>query len=272
MRGIFNVFGNLAGIIGNILKNLPGYAQVLLNVLQTVTHAVENLTGSGVGQAVIRFGLSFHGLFLYVGLLATGLARLMPIIIGWFAKLSYAAARGAEGMGLDAIAAGLFRIGGAAEVAAAGPWGWIAAAAIGIGALAYKIATAKDATENFTQVMQNTLLSKTAGLQGFNQLVTDQAQTFGRIAQAQSHAASVQQGYNQAVANGGPGVKAYGTYLRETNQTTSDLTSRQKQLNDESNLYNYRLSALAQKYGGARQASELLTQAGVKMCQMLDKA
>ena len=66
------LIGNLFGIFGNFLKSMPGYAQVLLNVLVSVTHAIEDLTGNSVVQGILKAGLAVHGFFIYAGLAATG--------------------------------------------------------------------------------------------------------------------------------------------------------------------------------------------------------
>src|SRR5579859_7381067 len=45
-----NIFGNVFGIIGNLLKTLPGYAQLLFTGLQDITGAIEAITASGFVQ------------------------------------------------------------------------------------------------------------------------------------------------------------------------------------------------------------------------------
>ena len=272
VSGLFNVFGNLAGTLGAVLKNLPGYAQVFLNVLQSVTHGVEVFANSGIGQGLIRFGLAFHGAFIYIGLLGTAVARIIPMILGWVTKLGDSLALTAVRAGFTRLADGIAAFSGGAEAAAALPWGWIALVAAGIGVLAYKVMTAKDATQQWTQAMQTALMSKTAGLAGFTALAGDQVQTISKLTAAQIGLKTQTVGQAQAQTNLTASVHLGTTGLSMQAQRVTDLNSRQTQLTDETNLYNYRLGILAQKYGGAAQAQALLTQAGVKMSQMLDKS
>jgi Lysozyme like domain len=272
LQGFANVFANIGGIFGAVLKNVPGYAQVFLNILQGLTHGLETFANSGVGQGIIRIGLAFHGAFLYLGLLGTAIARIAPLILGWIVRLADAAALGALRLGFAGLADGLAGVAGGAELAAAGPWGWIGLVAVGAGLLAYKFANLKDATQQWTQTMQTALASKTAGAAGFSALVQFQAQTVGKLAQAQMGLANSQHDINMSQLTAARVYTGNASAAQVYSNRVNDLTSRQVQLSDETNLYNYRLDALAAKYGGTTMASELLTRAGVKMSAMLDKS
>ncbi|HEV2473843.1 MAG TPA: hypothetical protein VGS41_14300, partial [Chthonomonadales bacterium] len=192
LQGLGTALGNIFGIIGNLLKSMPGYAEILLRVLDGVTSALEAVTASPIVQGLIKLGLGFHGAAIYVGLLVTGLAFLAPWMArfaGWavgvnstatatarlsanasrldktkaaFADLGTALSGSSISVGKFAGAAergnnALVRIGLAAARLASNPWTWAAAAAVVIGILAFKIFTAKDATQQWLESLQNTI-------------------------------------------------------------------------------------------------------------------
>src|ERR1019366_3817552 len=61
--------GNLGGVFGNLMKAVPGYANVLLNLFDGFTKIAE--TATRVGEPVIAVGLALHGFILYTGLAVT---------------------------------------------------------------------------------------------------------------------------------------------------------------------------------------------------------
>lgn len=76
LQKIGNAIGNVFGAFGNLLKTMPGYAEVLLNILVGLTHAFEILTGNPIVQGLLRLGLYAHGFFVYAGLAASAVTLL----------------------------------------------------------------------------------------------------------------------------------------------------------------------------------------------------
>ncbi|HXJ24366.1 MAG TPA: hypothetical protein VNH17_01640, partial [Streptosporangiaceae bacterium] len=75
-----NIFGNVFGIIGNLLKTVPGYAQPIFQAIGDITGAIEAFTANSVVQKIINVGLAFHGVWLYAGVLVTGSLALVGAI------------------------------------------------------------------------------------------------------------------------------------------------------------------------------------------------
>src|ERR1017187_925558 len=66
VRQIGDSIGNLGGVFGNLMKAVPGYANVLLNLFVRFTKIAE--TATRVAEPVIAVGLALHGFILYTGL------------------------------------------------------------------------------------------------------------------------------------------------------------------------------------------------------------
>jgi hypothetical protein len=143
--------GNVFGIFGNLLKSMPGYAQILSQVIEHATGALEDITSSGVAQGAIKAGLAFHGAAIYVGLAATAFGALarggLTMAGNLLGKASVAA--GKLGEAGEGASAGLARLSAQAGAAATLPWAWIAVAAAGVAFLAYKFVDAGDAADDF---------------------------------------------------------------------------------------------------------------------------
>jgi hypothetical protein len=152
-----DIVGNLGGILGNVLRTVPGYAQYMLNFADGVTKVGEAVTGSGIVQGLMRFGLAAHGALIYTGLLATGFAKILTgfgRFPGLLSIASDALAAGALGMekfaGEGNIATrALGSMSSEVSLMQGWSWGWIALGAAAVGVLAYKFITAKDAADQF---------------------------------------------------------------------------------------------------------------------------
>lgn len=101
LQGLGNTIGNVFGILGNLLKAMPGYAAIFLRALQGVTGALEAITAAPVVQGFLKIGLAIHGAFVYAGLLATGIALLGIPLAGLVSRLARLTG------GFDSAAAGL---------------------------------------------------------------------------------------------------------------------------------------------------------------------
>ena len=185
-----NNIGNLGGIIGGFLKVVPGYAQVIGNVFGTVTHDIEVLVNSGIGQWILSVGLAAHGALIYIGLLATGFAKLAQVGLTGIAAGLLSAAGGVAklGAGGAAAASGMTALATGAKSAAALPWGWISLAAAGVAYLAYELLKGSDAVGQYVQSVQ-TAIGKTAVSQLGITLVEQQVAAMASLSGAQKDAA-----------------------------------------------------------------------------------
>ena len=182
---IGDIIGNIFGTIGNFLRVIPGYAQVLLGALDAVTRGIEAFTGSDIGQWALKVFLAFHGFILWAGLAATAAVFLGNGMVSLAAKFGLAeagalafnaAAFGAgikqmlAGIGLligeliglgtaeDIAAAGAVTMEGAfAAVAAVNPLVWAGLAAAAIGFLVFALTRVTSATNSYNTAVKNAL-------------------------------------------------------------------------------------------------------------------
>src|SRR5579871_314711 len=283
VAGLGDIAGNLGGALGNVLKVVPGYAQVLLNFADAGSKVIEWATS--VGQPVIKAGLAFHGAFLYVGLGATLLSNAVRggiTAVGNWAEKAGTALLATDRFGAAGARAGSALLGFSADAASAAalPWGWIAIAAAGIGFLAYKLITAKDATQQWLSGLQ-ALIGGQSAATGLTSIMGAQVQVADRLAAAQRNLASAQRTANEADMAAAGTFNGLGGYskraadhaaLAQAQGQVADLTSGQRQLNDETTLYLDRLGKLGAAFGSVTAAQGLLTAAGIKMSEMLDKS
>jgi hypothetical protein len=105
-----NAWGDLFGIIGNVLKVMPGYAEILLDVGTDLLGVAE--AASRVLEPVLGFALALHGAILWGGLAVTivvGLGRAFislgaSVLEGVQAVQAWAAA-GAQAVAVNAAVA-----------------------------------------------------------------------------------------------------------------------------------------------------------------------
>ena len=263
-----NNIGNVAGILGGLLKVMPGYAEVIANVFGALSHGIEMAINSPVGQWITGVGLAAHGAVTYIGLLATGFALLASRGLAGVASLALNAATGLSGLGAagEKAAGGMLNFAAKAEGAAALPWGWISIAVAGLGFLAYQLLTAKDAAQQFGASMQqaisnaplNLLLPTIAGaigdayqkLQATNQQITKSTQLiqkYGRF-------------------TGGVVANTYGQVGTAAVQYRQVLQG----LDAEQLLAAGRINALSRQYGGQAAALALMNAAGITSAQVTD--
>jgi hypothetical protein len=270
--------GNVGGIIGNLLKVLPGYAEQLASVFDGVTHAIEVVTGSPLGSWVLGIGLAAHGALFYIGLLGTGLAVLASRGLALVATGSLSAAGAVEGLGVagEAASGGLLAFGAAAEGAAALPWGWISIAAAGLVFFAYQMSKAKDATQQFYAATQQAIAN--SSLQSLQATISAaQAASLAEVAKNSAAAASANNALNASLKAGTPIVNVHTGELSKQEQALAGSVQQQQeavagnnQINATSALVAGRMAALAKAYGGTGGALALLNEAGITSAQITD--
>jgi uncharacterized protein YoxC len=240
---------------------------------------VEVFTGSGIVQGILKTGLAIHGAFFYAGLGITGLAKVIPATLGGVSRLAERAAYAVSGTAAlgaagEKAGAGLLSTAAGAETAAGMPWGWILTAAAGLGVLVYWLMSAKSATQQWSDEMQQAL--QNAPIQaGLGMIVTDLAAVDTHISSTVGLMQEMNRTGQEWVDRGGRGtgvIKVQSQAYRDQRSTLIQLISSQHQLIDEATLYQRRVGQLATTYGGTTAAQGLLVASGITTQQMLDKS
>jgi hypothetical protein len=196
LAGIGSVIGNIFGIIGNVLHAVPGYAETLLSALNGLTHGLELITGSPIGQWALKLGLAFHGAVIWLGIGATAAVWLGNALVGLAAKFGLvdaemlafdAAAFGAgikqmlggvglligemftlgtaEGLATDAA---LALDGAMAAAGAVNPLVWVGAAAVALGALVFWLVKSSSAISSYSTAANAALKNQPVTQLGVN--------------------------------------------------------------------------------------------------------
>jgi hypothetical protein len=224
-----DIVGNLGGILGNVLRTVPGYAQYMLNFADGVTKVGEAVTGSGIVQGLMRFGLAAHGAIIYTGLLATMAAKVLTgfgRFPGLLSLASDALAAGALGMekfaGEGNIATrALGSMSSEVSLMQGWSWGWIALGAAAVGVLAYKFITAKDAADQFITSFNTGLARAPLGQvmsdisAGITTMSSDMAGAKTRMDQFSGATLAA----GRALAPIAPGVQDVGNWFTRLNDT-----------------------------------------------------
>ena len=273
LQGVGNVIGNIGGIIGALISDVPGYAQVFLNMAQGITHAAESIVIAA--NPVIKFGIAAHGAFLYAGLGATAFAKIMPNILMGVGNLAANIGR-VEGplarMGAlgERAAGGLRAFGVQAAGASMLNWGWIAVAAGGFAALWLALASVKTETQQWTGSMQQALDTAPA-VKGYSMLQADQTAIAVRLGEAQQTLAHT---YHVSAESAGLAGRAAGAanlpYERQR-AVVDQLRQAQTQFGQQMVSYSDKVHALAGQYGGLKIAEGLVTASGISLNDMTRK-
>lgn len=269
---IGTVVGNIFGIVGNLLKAMPGYAERLLGLLQSVTHGLETFTASPIVQGVAKVGLAFHGAALYMGLAGTAIGKvvqsaLVPLGAGLARAGGFLSRFGgfAEKAGTYLVGFGV-----QAERAASLPWGWIAAAAIGIGILVDKMVTAKDAMQQWVAAQQ-AILDKTPAVRGYTLALQDQAAIAGKLKVAyQGLSPAAARAREETIGAGMAGAGAMAAARQQANDLGA-LKDAYRTVGTQVEAYRGNMKALAGQFGGTAHAQFLMAQAGLTWNQVATK-
>lgn len=292
------VAGNIFGILGNLLKGLTPTAQILLNFFVALTHALEVLTASPIFSWVERLTLAFHGLYVYLGLIGTGLfllGRPLGAVAGALAGVS-STADASAGI-LTKAKAGWQQLGNSiplvigpaktagtaiedASVAAedaggktglltkafgalSGSFGWIGLAVAGaaaIGILIYSLSNAKDAVGKWADGLQNSIdASATFGSVAKN--------TVNSINQTNVALRGSYQNYKAVAGVTGEVATRYGVVNAQAatlSHQIDELRAAHQRYTSELQTENNRIQQLTNLFGNAQIAQGLMNQAGIK--------
>lgn len=231
---IGDIIGNIFGIVGNLLRTMPGYAQILFGTLRDVTGAIEAVTATPLAQWLIKIGLYLHGAILYGGLAVTSFVLIGNALgalaarfgIADAAALSFDASLFSVGIrgaltGIGELAVALFTMAGAEDVAAASsdilagslaaldavnPVFWVVAAAAAIAGVVYWLTRATSATSGYDAAV-NAALQQVPVNQLQLQLTREMAITIGNMQDAQAQLAVTSKTLDQVNLHTGQTVK-----------------------------------------------------------------
>jgi hypothetical protein len=293
--------GNLGGVFGNLMKAVPGYANVLLNLFDTFTKIAE--TATRVAEPVIAVGLALHGFILYTGLAVTASLALIGamgrLIVSFFTFSASTVSAGvtaivafstalwtgaAAVVGYVAEIATMILVNGAGAASAyvladamavvdatGGPIVWIAGAVIALAGLVFWMNTSKDTTQKWYASLQTALLAAPAGVKGLTLAQTDLALGTAKVAGAQKAA-------NDAIGKTGPVVGAAGRYMTNysaaadhATQKLQEVQTGNAQLRAEIGRGNATMTVWAGKFGGVAAATGLATIAGITYGNQISK-
>ena len=230
------VLGNIGHLIFNLASEMPGLAQVLIQVLSGFTGLLKVV--SGAAPWLVTFGMGLEETWRWGGKVAQIAGVLVSSLGGLVSKIGGVAGALAT-MGdmskLAGLRAGLLGVETGAEEAAgglesaagvlAGPWGWvIAGAALGLGLLIDKMATAQTAAQVWAGSMESAI-NKAAPAQGLTDILVDLPKLSSAFNAATASAAKTAGQMNTtgvAFGKAGPGVsqaaRDVGTYTDAQNK------------------------------------------------------
>lgn len=217
---IGDIVANIFGTIGNVLKTVPGYAQILFGALDGLTKALEAVTGSPIGQWLLTVGLALHGAIIWIGLGVTATVLLGNAMVGLAAKfglaeagalsfdavqfgsgiataLPFIATMGAALIGLDTeftiseAAAGAFE-GIMVSLGAINPLVWVGIGVTALAALVYWLTRSTSATAAYDSEVNKALGAAPVSQLGVD-LSAQMASTIGTLSAAEAKLATTTQ-------------------------------------------------------------------------------
>jgi hypothetical protein len=268
-------FGNFFGILGNLMKAVPGYAKYLLDFGTGFLGIVEHVTAAIA--PILQVGLAIHGLVLYVGLAVTLGLKFGTMLVGWGSAIGSVITRVvALGIAFEATAAesGILDAAMAllGSITMVGWIGIIAGVAAGLAALVIWLRSSKTATQEWGDALQTSIKNASDLSSGFSLLTAGQAQATAKLSTATKQLSDVTQKYTTVATGHGGVIRAATAAYVDQATKVSQLQGVQSQLSQETDTYNTRVGLLAKQYGGTSNAMALLNAAGVTMTQMLNKS
>lgn len=267
------VVGNLGGTFGNVLKAMPGYAEIFLNLWVAVSKGAEIVTS--VTVPILNAALALHGFIVYAGLAVTAVLLLKDSLLAFGAGVIKAgisiAVLGGEMLAAaasgDVLAAAMLLVD-----ATGGPLVWITVAVAALGALVVWMLNAKSAAEQWNASMQKTIDNAPTIAAGITDITNAIAATSQRLAASQKTVASTAQNTTTYVNRYGEALTHTTTAYAVASDASDAYRAGLQKLNAEQQLSQTRLLALGEQYGGATAALGLLTTAGITEKQWQDKS
>lgn len=300
---IGDIVGNLFGIFGNLIKMISVWAQTLLEGVDIATRALENFTALPVVQTIGHWVIGVHGFWIWVGLLTSAVAGIIPVLAR---MLGVASETTLAATGLTRIKLAATDLGGAfagivpsirawgtrmvdaglatgvftGDVAAAGvgtkllagglgvlveEWPLLAlAAGAALGYVIFRVLTAKTATEQWISSLQGVIDSSS-----WTTAVTTITSSLAKVNTALAASAAGTRAATTTTSAYGITVGDIGQNLTGAVQKQNDLTSAQRAFSDQLDIAGFRLGAMAHQFGGLTAAEGLAVLAGIKVNDLL---
>jgi hypothetical protein len=267
LAGWGDLIGNIGGIIGALLNDMPGYAEVLLSLSDDVSGFAERLVMSS--GTLIKWGIAAHGAILYGGLLGTAVTYVARQGFTLLSNTAMAAAGGLETLGLEgtAVAGALRSTGVFAAGLSALPWGWIGIAVAGFIALDVALNSIKNQAQQFNanmqQMIQNAKLVQLPTLISTAQIATGQ-----RYVDTMSQLNAAQDQYGRGVSRSAALNEDQVVQYQSLTDNANAYRQGMQQLDQQDNLVIGRIGQMATKFGGAASAMALMNAAGITSAQI----
>ena len=272
VRLLGTAFGNLFGILGNLIRMNAGWATILLQTGVAILGLIERVTSLIIplGQLLVLG----HGFVIWVGLAVTAAVKFGSLLLGWGAALVTGAADLAGLVGMLALYVQSVGLATAAQAAfdAVNPFVWVGVAVGALTGLVLWVNSSKDATQQWGDAMQTALQNAQSLSQGVTLLTNDQVLATQKVTQATAQLNATTPTEVAGYAARYAGAQVLNSAYAQQATKVSELTGIQKQLAGQAQTYNTRLNDLAKTYGGVSNAQGLLVTSGITMAQMLDKS
>ena len=268
VRLLGTAFGNLFGIIGNLIRMNQGWATVLLQVGTAFLGLLEHVTALIIplGQLLVLG----HGFVLWVGLAVTAALKLGSILIGWGAAIAGAVT---DFIGLIGAIRDYIAVFGVLEaLSLVDPLAWVALAAGAIAALVVVLGSSKSAVQQWGDTVVAAAQKASTVTGALAVLQTGVAESAVKVASAQKQLNTAMSQSGAVVTGSMSRFQGYSGAVRGAQAAVSDATQVHTQLSSELTLVNGRVGSLAKTYGGTSNAIGLLNQAGITNTQIMDKS
>jgi hypothetical protein len=263
-------FGNLFGILGNLLHVMPGYANILLNFGDGFLRLAEWV--SKVAEPLIGAGLWIHGFIVWAGLGASA-AFFMGRAIIFVGNTAIGAAVKSFGIFIARLVvmaatqgiatAATFAFGAALNVISANPLIWVGAAIGALAGLAFWLSRSKDDVTKWGNNLQTTIDNASSVTEGLKLTQESLAAVNSRLNSEFNKQASIQKYLTVYNVRTGESTKILSQAYRDSVDVIGHLTEQQRRFNAEQLFSQNRLNGLSKAYGGQKNAMALLNAAGV---------
>lgn len=272
-----NAFGDLFGIIGNLLRAVPGYAQILLDFGGGFLKLLEYVTR--IGEPFIHLGLVVHGFIVWAGLGATAAFGISKALI-FLGNTAIGAAVKSFGVFLFTLAeitfsagvteGAMFALSAAMTAIQANPLIWVGAAIGALGALIFWMASAKSSTQAWGDSLQKTIDDSSSVTQGIDNLRRAQILTGNNLNKQTQELAHTQQYGMQVNLHTGMASRQVTAQFRNQTDAVAQARDQYNRFNQEAQFSTGRLNGLAKAYGGQKNAMALVHAAGITESEWQD--
>jgi hypothetical protein len=265
-------FGNLFGLIGNLIRMNQGWATALLQVGTDILGVAEKVTSLIIplGQLLVLG----HGFILWVGLGVTAALKFGSVIAGWGESILNAVLHLVMlGQAFVSVAAdeGLFAAASAA-LEAVDPFVWVGLAVGALAGLAFWLSSSKTGVEQWGNAVMQAAQHASTITGSVAELQTGVAQSTATVTAAQNNLAAASAKTATQFGNTRAAAIQNTLALDSATGAVNDAVSVHQQLTGALASVQNRISSLSSTYGGTSNALGLLSAAGITNTQMLDQS